>query len=163
MKEILLESWERQAQIVANMATLINETNRKAKPSPDGMPLDEQLAHIHEVRYGWLNTVSKKHAEQLGNVYSQHGTMWHPIEDLDEIKRQVAMSSKVIGEAMNELLEQAPNPDSPYTHPIHFLQHMIWHEGWHVGLISLALRLNGEEPPEEWEEEHVWGLWRTEG
>jgi hypothetical protein len=39
---------------------------------------------------------------------------------------------------------------------------MVWHDGWHVGLIFLALRLNGQEPREEWEEPNVWGLWRTE-
>ena len=39
---------------------------------------------------------------------------------------------------------------------------MVWHDGWHVGLIFLALRLNGQEPPEEWEEPNVWGQWRTE-
>ena len=38
----------------------------------------------------------------------------------------------------------------------------IWHDGWHVGLIFLGLRLNGQEPPEEWEEPNVWGQWRTE-
>ena len=49
-----------------------------------------------------------------------------------------------------------------YDNPVLFLQHMIWHEGWHVGLIILGLRLSGEEPPEEWEENHIWGEWRTE-
>jgi hypothetical protein len=39
---------------------------------------------------------------------------------------------------------------------------MIWHEGWHVGLIFLALRLAGEEPKQEWEEANVWGEWRIE-
>ena len=57
---------------------------------------------------------------------------------------------------------------SPSQHPgctntaVLFLQHMVWHDGWHVGLIFLALRLNGQEPPEEWEEPNVWGQWRTE-
>lgn len=49
-----------------------------------------------------------------------------------------------------------------YDNPVLLLQHMIWHDGWHVGLIFLALRLNGQEPPEEWEEPNVWGQWRTE-
>ena len=29
-------------------------------------------------------------------------------------------------------------------------------------IVFLALRLNGQEPPEEWEEPNVWGQWRTE-
>lgn len=39
---------------------------------------------------------------------------------------------------------------------------MIWHEGWHVWLIFLGLRLAEQEPPQEWEEEKVWGEGRTE-
>lgn len=49
-----------------------------------------------------------------------------------------------------------------YDNPVLFIQHMVWHEGWHIGLIFLALRLAGQEIPEEWEETKVWGEWRTE-
>ena len=28
------------------------------KPCEDGMPLYEQMCHVHEVRYGWLSKVS---------------------------------------------------------------------------------------------------------
>ena len=44
--EALLESWDRQSRIVNAVATRVNESNRKAKPSIDGMPLDQQLAHV---------------------------------------------------------------------------------------------------------------------
>jgi len=33
--------------------------------------------------------------------------------------------------------------DLHYDHPILFLQHMIWHEGYHHGQIKLALKLMG--------------------
>ena len=61
-----------------------------------------------------------------------------------------------------EELEPMAGEHVVYDNPIPFLQHMVWHDGWHVGLIFLALRLNGQEPPEEWEEPNVWGQWRTE-
>ncbi len=38
---------------------------------------------------------------------------------------------------------------------------MVWHEGWHAGIILLALRLNGREPAEQWEETNLWGIWRS--
>lgn len=39
---------------------------------------------------------------------------------------------------------------------------MVWHEGWHIGAILLALRVNGFDVTDEWEEENLWGQWRTE-
>jgi uncharacterized damage-inducible protein DinB len=50
-----------------------------------------------------------------------------------------------------------------YDHPVHYLQHMVWHEGWHAGLIVLALRLAGHEPSEETESALVWNQWRLPG
>lgn len=160
VKEILLESWDRDTRILNSLATLITEENRKAKPSPDGMSLDEQLAHIHTVRQGWLHAISPEHEKVTENVYVQQGVHWVMIDDLQKIKDQVEISGQAIRQAMSDLIDSGATRVGPYEHPIFFLQHMVWHEGWHVGLIFLALRLNGQEPEEAWEERNVWGIWR---
>jgi len=152
--DALLDSWERQTRIVNAVAGRITEENRHALPSPDGKPLDRQLAHIHGVRLGWLSQASPKHADGLSMIE------WDG--DLDGVRAALARSGEAIGAAMRELLASGAEKAGPYDHPVLFLQHMIWHEGWHVGLIMLGLRLAGQEPPEEWEEAHVWGEWRTE-
>ena len=92
--EIVLESWDRQAQIIASLAGLVTDANRWVKPSEDGMPLGEQLAHIHEVRQGWLSSFSKAHAEGLGDTYVKVDGKWVPIDDLDEIKRGVHRANR---------------------------------------------------------------------
>lgn len=157
---VLLESWDRQCQIISSLADRINESNRNVKPSPDGMPLAEQLAHIHAVRHGWLGEVSSDHASTLGSTFLKINGAWAPIDDLGEIKHQLNLSAKVVRDAVKQALEDSQGKTGPYDHPIFFLQHMIWHEGWHAGLIMLGLRLAGEEPPEEWEERNIWGVWR---
>jgi uncharacterized damage-inducible protein DinB len=159
--EVLLESWDRQAQIIANIASRIDASNRHAKASDDGWPIDEQLAHIHESRYYWLTKVAPDQAKALGDVYIQIGDEWKAIEDLDEIKRQVGLSSIAVRIAVAGALDAGVTQFGPYTHSIMFLQHMLWHEGYHFALIVLALRNAGQEPPEEWEDENVWGIWRT--
>ena len=160
----LLDSWDRQCRIVNAVATLIDEKNRHALPSEDGWALDKQLAHIHNTRKFWLKMVAPTHAEPLGKSYADdQGT---PIADVDAIKRYLQESGKAIRAAVEEGLkkglEPMKGPNATYDNPVLLLQHMIWHEGWHVGLIFLALRLNGQEPQEEWEEPNVWGQWRTE-
>ena len=161
--EALLDSWDRQCRIVSATASLIDETNRCAKPSEDGWGLDAQLAHMHGVRKYFLSQVAPGHAAGLTSAYAdKEGT---PLADLDAIKACLEASGRAIRDAVAEGLE-AGGPMAGghvfYDNPVLFLQHMVWHDGWHVGLIFLALRLNGQEPPEEWEEPNVWGLWRTE-
>lgn len=158
--EALLESWDRQCRIVDAVATRVDESNRKVKPSEDGWPLDQQLAHIHSVRRYWLSQIDRKRAATVGLSFTDG---WEtPIEDLDAIKALLKESAVAVRESVAAMLANGTQSKGGYDHPVLFLQHMVWHEGWHVGLIFLGLRLNGQEPGEEWEEPNVWGQWRTE-
>ncbi|CAN5640324.1 hypothetical protein BH11ARM2_BH11ARM2_25210 [soil metagenome] len=157
----LLDSWDRQCRIVDSVASLVDEDTRHALPSPDGWPLDHQLAHIQKVRHYWLSQVAPERTANMDDAYS--GTWDTPIQDLDKIKSLLKESAVAVREAVQELLENGTGAVGGYDHPVLFLQHMVWHEGWHVGLLFLGLRLAGKEPSEEWEEAHVWGEWRTEG
>lgn len=156
----LLDSWDRQCRIVDAVASRVDENNRKAKPSEDGWPLDHQLAHIHLVRHFWLSKVAPERANALEDSFVDGWTT--PIDDLPKIKALLKTSAAAVRGAVEELIKKGMEPVGGYDNPVLFLQHMIWHEGWHVGLIFLALRLAGQEPGEEWEEANVWGEWRTE-
>ncbi|MFY9235220.1 MAG: DinB family protein [Fimbriimonadaceae bacterium] len=161
--EALLESWDRQCRIVEAVASLVTDENRHVKPSEGGMTLDGQLAHMHSVRKFFLSQVAPEHAAGLVSSYADsEGT---PIGDLDAIKSNLKASGTAVREAVREGLAKGGPMTSEhvtYDTPVLLMQHMVWHDGWHVGLIFLALRLNGQEPPEEWEEPNVWGQWRTE-
>jgi uncharacterized damage-inducible protein DinB len=113
------------------------------------------------VRCFWLRRYSAEDRERLGpfpeHLLEAAGTQ----AELDEIRTYLAQSAQAVREATARRLAE-PEADSPYDHPILFLQHMIWHEGYHFALIHLALRNAGHEPTEEWEEANVWSQWRTE-
>jgi uncharacterized damage-inducible protein DinB len=158
--EALLDSWDRQCRIVSAAASLVDESNRHVKPSVDGWPLDHQLAHIHLVRKFWLEKVSPERGDALGDSFVDG---WKtPITDLPTIKALLDESAVAVRVGMAECIRNNVGAIGGYDNPTLFLQHMIWHEGWHVGLIFLALRLNGQEQSEEWEEANVWGHWRIE-
>jgi uncharacterized damage-inducible protein DinB len=161
--EPLLDSWDRQCRIVAAVASLVDEASRNFKPSENGWTLDRHLAHMHGVRRFFLSQVAPQHAEGLVSACADsEGT---PLADLDAIKACLAASGKAVREAVREAIEKGgpmAGGHVVYDNAVLFLHHMVWHDGWHVGLIFLALRLNGQEPPEEWEEPNVWGQWRTE-
>lgn len=163
VSEMLLDSWDRQGRILNAIISLIDEENCHVKASEDGMSLDQHLAHIHGTRKYFLSQVSPNHASELATAYADKaGT---PLAELDAIKAALESSLLSVRKAVEEALEidgPLAGGNVVYDNPVLFLQHLVWHEGWHVGLIFLALRLNGQEPPEEWEEPKVWGVWRTE-
>jgi hypothetical protein len=46
-----------------------------------------------------------------------------------------------------------------YDHPLLFLQHMIWHEGYHHGQIKLALKVAGLPVDDKQIGPRTWGVW----
>jgi uncharacterized damage-inducible protein DinB len=164
MLDVVLDSWDRQCRIVDNLFDLIDDGLKVQRPSEDGMPIVEQFAHIHNTRRFWLANVSPEHIEGYGRSYVQVGEEdWEPLQDLAELRELLRRSGEAVRDATEEGLKSGRTPFGGYDHPVLFLQHMLWHEGYHFALIVLALRLAGAEPSEEWEEAHVWGLWRVEG
>lgn len=159
----LLDSWDRQCRILDSVASLVNEDNKHFKPSPDGWSLDRQLAHCHNVRSFFLSEVAPELTQDLVRF---------GVDDDGEVTAslaEIALALKASAVAIRAAVSQGLADGKPlqgehvtYDNAVLLLQHMVWHEGWHTGQIFLALRLNGQEPPEEWEEPNVWGVWRTE-
>jgi uncharacterized damage-inducible protein DinB len=159
----LLESWDRQADIVNRLAAAVDEELLPLRPAPESWTVHYHLCHIHEVRWYWLGHASKAHTGGLGDVFRQVGDEYEPIGGLDLVRSELVKSGKAVCEAVRSLIEAGVEPAGPYSHPVMFLQHMVWHEGWHVGLIVQAFRAAGRELSEEWEEENIWGIWRAYG
>jgi len=56
-------------------------------------------------------------------------------------------------------LEANREMDLHYDHPILFLQHMIWHEGYHHGQIKLALKMAGRPISDQQAGPVTWSVW----
>jgi uncharacterized damage-inducible protein DinB len=163
MLDVLLESWDRQCKIIDNLFELVNDGNKAQKPSEDGMPIYEQFAHMHNTRRFWLSRTSPEHLEGYGRSYVQvSDDDWQPIHDLAQLRDLLKESGKAVRDATEKGVDSGVAKFGGYDHPVFFLQHMLWHEGYHFALVMLALRLAGVDPGEEWEEPKVWGLWRVE-
>ena len=158
--EALLDSWDRQCRIVSAVSGRIDEGNKNFKPSEDGWPIYEHLAHIHLVRRYFLSQLDKEGADALDSSFRK---AWEdPIDNLEALRKMLDDSALAVRHALSNSLKDGVGKAGWYDNPVLYLQHMVWHEGWHIGLIYLALRLGGQEPPEEWDESNVWGEWRTE-
>jgi uncharacterized damage-inducible protein DinB len=68
-------------------------------------------------------------------------------------------SAKVVRDAVTSRLESGRPMDLHYDHPILFLQHMIWHEGYHHGQIKLALKVAGHPLSDDEAGPVTWDVW----
>ena len=68
-------------------------------------------------------------------------------------------SAKSVRKAVMGRIEADRPMDLHYDHPILFLQHMIWHEGYHHGQIKLALKLTGQPIADNQAGPVTWSVW----
>lgn len=162
LKEAILESWDRQAQIIKNLVDYVQPDQLSFLVGPGEWTIAEHFGHIHQCRRYWLSQVAPGFESDLSKLSKSESEPWSPSGDMDQIRPALTASATQIWKSMEALLTEDAKPSGGYDHPLLFLQHMIWHEGWHAGAVMAGLRLNGCETPEEWEEANIWGLWRTE-
>lgn len=145
--EALLDSWDRGNTILVNLLRAVPE-ERLAIKAVEGSPSIAQLfTHIHYVRLA-PEFAAKMPEEE-----------WSIESDPRRIEQMLNESARTVRDAVRGRLAAAREMDLHYDHPILFLQHMIWHEGYHHGQIKLALKLaghplaNAEAGPISW---RVW-------
>jgi hypothetical protein len=160
LTEAALESWDRCSVITSNVVRKLQPDWLEFQTSPAESSIARHLCHLHGVRAGWLAKVAPQFEVGMEALYVREGERWVPMNDLAKIAEQLDISGTQVGKAMAALLSD-PQPVGPYSHPLFYMQHMIWHEGWHISSIMQALRANGEELDEEWEEESIWAVWRS--
>ena len=68
-------------------------------------------------------------------------------------------SAKAVCDVLKSKIETGQPMVRHYDHPILFLQHMLWHEGYHHGQIKLALKLAGHAISDEQAGRVTWDLW----
>lgn len=161
--EALLDSWRRQCRIVDNVASRFTPELLQAKPAPSGRDCAYHLAHIAEVRLGWLANAIGQDVPDAPRLFWQEGDAWAWSHDLEFLRGALKFSEEAAAAWVEKALADGTQKAGNYDHPVLYLQHMVWHDGWHVGLLMLALRLAGAEPEESWEDENVWDLWRLPG
>lgn len=157
----MLDSWTRQCKILENFTGILTPELLNAKPSDDGWTVAFHLAHIHGTRRYWhMNAAGLE--EPVGpSLYTfTEGEDPVPSHDLEVIKARLAESGQLVHDWVSEKIESGAQQVGNYDHPVYYLQHMIWHEGWHFALLMLAIRLAGQEPTDEWECANVWDMWR---
>ena len=151
--DALLDSWDRNNTILINLLRALPEATLEAR-AMDGSPsIGELFGHIHYVRLVFIS----EDAPEFGRTVPEEE--WFVERDTERMTKMLNDSATAVREAVKGRLEAGREMNLHYDHPILFLQHMIWHEGYHHGQIKLALKLAGHPMPDEQAGPLTWDVW----
>jgi len=151
--DALLGSWDRNNTILINLFRALPEYTLEARAVAGSPSIGELFGHIHYVR---LVFISEDAPEFPVTVPDQE---WFIERDPEHMAELLNDSAKAVRDAVKRKLESGREMNLHYDHPILFLQHMIWHEGYHHGQIKLALKLAGHAMSDEQAGPLTWGVW----
>lgn len=113
----------------------------------------EMFTHIHFVRLIFLSEDAPEFATQLPP------REWLNEGNPDRIADELDGSAKAVRDAVETCIQRGQEMKIHYDHPLLYLQHMIWHEGYHHGQMKLALKMSGSPFDDEEIGPLTWGIW----
>ena len=108
-----------------------------AAATAGGPSISRLFTHIHYVRLVFVEEDAPEFKQPLPDGE------WVDERDAGRIEALLIESARTARDAIKGRVEAGREMDLHYDHPILFLQHMIWHEGYHHGQIKLALKAAG--------------------
>jgi len=151
--DALLDSWDRNNTILVNLLRVIPEGGLEAKATATSKSVAQMFTHMHYVRIVFV----EEDVPELG-AKAPDGE-WVVERDRDRMALMLNESAKVVRDAVTSRLESGRPMELHYDHPILFMQHMIWHEGYHHGQIKLALKVAGHPLSDDEAGPVTWDLW----
>jgi uncharacterized damage-inducible protein DinB len=151
--DALLDSWDRNNAILVNLLRAVPVGGLEARATEGSRTVAEVFLHIQGTRQ-WL--LSEDAPEFAGEPLKQG---WRETRDPDCIAEMLNESARKVREAVKAKVETGKEMLVRYDHPILFLQHMVWHEGYHHGQIKLALKAMGRPLDDEEIGRVTWHVW----
>jgi uncharacterized damage-inducible protein DinB len=151
--DVLLDSWDRNNTILLNLLHALPEGGLDVRALEDSPTIAQLFTHIHFVRLVFVQEDAPEFARSLPDEE------WAAESDPDRIAQMLIESAMVVREAVKNKMATGQEMDLHYDHPILFLQHMIWHEGYHHGQIKLALKAAGLPMANAEAGPITWGVW----
>lgn len=151
--DALLDSWDRNNKILVNLLRALPEGGLDARLMVDSPSVGQMFTHIHYVRLVLISEDAPEFARELP------AAEWREERDRERIAQMLDASAEAVRETVKRRIETGKPMELHYDHPILFLQHMIWHEGYHHGQIKLALKAAGRPLADEKIGPVTWDVW----
>ena len=151
--DALLDSWDRNNTILVNLLRALPDGVMEVRPMEGSPSIGGLFMHMHYVRLIFLHEDAPELARPLPTGE------WRAERKIDRIAEMLNDSAKALRDAVKKKVETRQAMSVHYDHPILFLQHMIWHEGYHHGQIKLVLKLAGRPLSDDEAGPVTWDVW----
>jgi uncharacterized damage-inducible protein DinB len=151
--EDLLDSWDRNNRILVNLLGALPADGLGARALPGSPTVAQMFTHLHYVRLVFL----EEDAPEFGQPVPTRE--WRNDADAAQIATGLNESARAVRDAVESVVRSGGQMKVHYDHPLLFMQHMIWHEGYHHGQIKLALKAAGHAFDDEAIGPLTWDVW----
>jgi uncharacterized damage-inducible protein DinB len=151
--DALLDSWVRSNTILVNLLGALPEGGLEVRPMEGSPSVAELFTHIHYVRLVFISEDAPEFATELPKEE------WVDERDTGRIAQMLNESASAVRDVVRSKVQTGQAMNLHYDHPILFIQHMLWHEGYHHGQIKLALKLAGHPISDEQAGPLTWQVW----
>jgi uncharacterized damage-inducible protein DinB len=86
---------------------------------------------------------------------------WRDERDADVLAAQLNESAALVRDAVGGRAREGRDLEQDFSHPVHMIQFLIFHEGYHHGQIKLALKAAGVPLSDEVIGPVTWHRWRA--
>jgi uncharacterized damage-inducible protein DinB len=152
---VILDSWDRNNRILVNLLRALPPGGLQARVTDGSPTVAEMFTHMHFVRLIFLSEDVPEWPVKLPD------REWLNEGSVDRIAEELEQSAKAVREAVVSRIQSGQPMNAHYDHPLLFIQHMIWHEGYHHGQIKLALKVAGRPFDDEEIGPLTWDLFMT--
>lgn len=151
--QAVLDSWDRNNHILVNLLRALPAGGEAARVVTTSPSVAEMFAHLIYVRLTFIS----EDAPEWSDIRPARD--WLRETDPERLADGLHSSGRVVRNAMEDYLRSGKPMQQHYDHPLLFLQHMIWHEGYHHGQIKLALKVAGHAIDDKLIGPLTWGVW----
>ncbi len=162
--EALLDSWDRNNTIMVGLLRALPTGGLEARATVDSPTVAALFTHVCYVRLCTVCETNSEFARNHLELIPADDQEWLEEDNLELLENRLNDSAKVLRDAVQSWLKAGlgitSRSELGYDHPILLLQHILWHEAYHVGQIKLALKLTGCPMTNEEAGAVTWNVWR---
>ncbi len=149
----VLDSWDRNNRILVNLLRAVPPGSHDARVVATSPSVIEMFAHMIYVRFVLISEDAPEFAGQADP------RSWLREADPERLAAGLNESARAVRNVLEDRLRSGQPMQQHYDHPLLFVQHMIWHEGYHHGQIKLALKVAGQPLNDKQIGPLTWSIW----
>ena len=154
----VLGSWKTNNEINLRVFKVITTKGMQAEPpGSKGRTVKEQLIHMYNVRYRWMEYNDPSLVESIPKLTKEANPTKAQI--VSGFKKSAAIATKFI----EKYLEEDKRIKYFGGSVLRWIFYLISHESHHRGAILLTLKLNNMPVPDDVANEGVWASWYSPG